>query len=124
MAALFFPLFAFFFFLLTPLNDSIIKINRHVRELAEIDRELGDSAESMSDWTNAALALNAGLITLYVACPAAKVSGTVPVIKASGELIRMQQEFFLAQAQLIKIKNSAKLYRSKFNKPRRNEAGL
>ncbi len=75
MAALFLPLFAFLALLL-PINDSIILMNRQVRELAELDKKLGDDAETTANFINSALALNAGLIALVVACPVAMATRT------------------------------------------------
>ncbi len=123
MAALFLPLFAFLALLL-PINDSIILMNRQVRELAELDKKLGDDAETTANFINSALALNAGLIALVVACPVAMATRTDSLVTAAGNLIRFQQETFLYAAQGHMAFISPISFEKEFNKPKRNSSTI
>lgn len=119
MATLFLPLFAFLVLLL-PVNDSIIHMNEQIRTLAELDKKLGDDAETASDIINSALALNTALLGLVASCPAATVSGTASVLKAAGEVVRLQQETLLYAAQMHIAFISPIKFERDFNKPKRN----
>jgi len=123
MAALFLPLFAFIALLL-PVNSSILLMNRQVRELAELDKKLGDNAEATASFINSALALNAGLITLVIACPFALATRTDSAVTAAGRFIEFQQEAFLYAAQGHMMLLSEFHFEKDFNKPKRNSSTI
>lgn len=121
--ALFFPLFAFLMFM-TPINESLIGFNTQIRDLARLDKKMGDDVEYISSCLNSALALNAALIALYVMCPAGTVTQTASALKIKGELVRFQQEFFLYQAQLRIELLPQTQFSTDFNRPKRNSPSV
>ena len=124
MAALFLPLFLFFYYSLSDVHDSIVKMQQQVKSLAELDRELGNKAENLNHTINAALAINVELGILYAMCPSAVLPPALAALQAKGQVARVLQEGLLQAARVQMGFVSPLEFEKKLNLPKRRSPSV
>ena len=121
------PWFAGFLFLLVAAlpaaTGSISVMTQKVDRLSTLDQKLKARAEATASALNSAISLNAALLALYLECPVAMYSGTVPVVQAQGESIRNLQDGLVMAAQAA-TESVALECEVKLNKPSRSVAAV